>query len=214
MLAPTGVRYIALALRNGEDGARGRTPQSIRIALGNQLDLAQLGAPPGLVLYENQSWAPARAVVTGRRADDVPTDASDPLRAAATIDISAARALKPGADPPGTILLAEAFDAGWRASIGDETLDHSRTFGFVNGWASPRRGAVEISHDGQAQVYGLLLVQLALWAGALLWWARGRRQAAAARPQRERRRREREPRRDFVDDLAALGDDLDFWERA
>lgn len=213
MLAPAGVRYVALAMRNGEDDVRGRTPPGVADALGNQLDLARLGSPPGLVLYENQSWAPARAVLTGGRADDVPADSADPLRAAAAVDLSAARPLMPGAEPPGTVLLAEAYDDGWSASAGDGTLDHARSFGFTNSWTLPARAAVTISHDGQTRVYGLLVLELALWIGAIAWWTRGRRREPRVREPRERRA-ERAPRRDFIADLADLGDDLDFWERA
>ena len=213
MLAPVGVRYVALAPRDGPDGTRGHTAPGIARALEGQLDLARLGSPPGLVLYENQSWIPARAVVTGSGADEVPVDSPDPLEAAAAVDLAGARRLG-GTVPAGTVLLGEAFDDGWSAASGGRTLEHERAFGWTNGWPLASRGQVSVAHSGQGTTYVLLALQLLLWIAGLVWWTRGRRKARietrAART--ERRRREREPKSDFFEDLSLANDD-DFWEQ-
>ena len=117
MLAPAGVRYVAVALRNGPGGTVGHTPPDVARALGGQLDLFRVRGPSALVLYENESWIPARAVVTGKRASEVPTGSPDPLRAAVTLDLSGSRSLGGRSARAGTVLLSEAFDAGWGADL-------------------------------------------------------------------------------------------------
>lgn len=213
MLALAGVRYIGLALRSGPEGTLGLTPPGVGRALADQLDLARLGSPPGLVLYENQSWVPARAVVTGRRAASTPVDSPDPLRAAAEVDLAGSRRLGGGPVPEGTVLLAEAYDGGWAATSGGRTLEHGRAFGFTNSWELPARGTVGIAHSGQGTTSALLALQLALWVAALVWWSRGRRAARAETrgARAERRIRERQPKGDFFEDLS-LANDEDFWE--
>jgi GT2 family glycosyltransferase len=213
ILAPLGVRYVAFTLRNGEDGELGVTPPGVSGALDDQLDLALLGSPPGIVLYENLSWAPARALVPEPRAAEVPTGAVDPLAAAARVDLAGARPIGDQPVPPGTALLAEAFDDGWSATGGGQSLEHEVGFGVTNAFPTSERSEVKFSHDGQGRVYLLLLIELVLWAAAIFWWSRGRRSAARERHERVRvERRERE-RHDFLDDLAALGDDVEFWEQ-
>ncbi|MCJ7437150.1 MAG: glycosyltransferase [Acidimicrobiia bacterium] len=211
LLAPAGVRYVAVPLRNGPDGARGEPVPAVTAALAEQLDLARLRSERGLVVYENQSWAPARAVVTGRDADAVPTGAVDPLRSAVRTDLVGAKPI--GGDAPipaGTVLLGDALAGGWRAEGPNGVLPHEAAFGYLNSWVNPRVGAVSITHDGQGLRYALLAGEAVLWLVALAWWSRGRRRdrvehAAVVR----RERTERQPRRTDLSDLAF--DDDDFW---
>jgi GT2 family glycosyltransferase len=201
ILAPAGVRYIAMPTRIGPAGARGRVPPGIARALAAQLDFARLGSERGLVLYENQSWAPARAQTDA----DVPTGVVDPLRSAAATDLTGAKPIHSTPVSAGTSLLAEAHDDGWSASAGDKTLAHERAFGFTNAWKLPDDGVVSFQHDGQTKRYGLLGLELALWVVALVWWSRGRRAAARTRASRSREERRRQ---DAL--FESLGDD--FWE--
>jgi len=211
LLAPAGVRYVAVPLRNGPGGARGEPAPAVTAALAEQLDLAQLRSDPGLVLYENQSWAPARAVVTGRDAHAVPTGAVDPLRSAARTDLVGARPIRGDAPvPAGAVLLGDAFADGWHAQGPNGDLPHRLAFGYLNSWVNPRVGAVSITHDGQNLRYALLAGEVVLWLVVLAWWSRGRRRdrierAAAVRHERT----ERQPRRTDISALAF--DDDDFW---
>lgn len=213
ILAPLGVRYVAFTLANGDGGVRGATPPGVSRALDEQLDLALLGSPPGIVLYENLSWAPARALVPEPRASEIPTGDVDPLRAAAGVDLAGARPLGSAPVPAGSVLLAEAFDAGWSATANGTALDHQLGFGVINVFPTPERAEVQLSHDGQGRVYLLLAIELALWVAALVWWSRGRRAGARERHERQRSERRAREHRDFFDDLTALGDDVEFWEQ-
>jgi hypothetical protein len=207
MLAPTGVRYVALALRNGVDGARGRQPPGVSGALGNQLDLARLGSEPGLVLYENLSWAPARSVVAADGATSVPIGDVDPLVSTARTDLEAAKRVGSGPVGPGTLLLAEAYDDGWSATARGKTLPHGRAFGFTNSYTLGARAEATFEHSGQSRRSGLLMLEAALWIVVVTWWFRGRTKRPKVRVRTDRQER-RERRRGFEE--LELGDE--FWE--
>jgi GT2 family glycosyltransferase len=209
MLAPTGVRYVALTLRSGIEGTRGDEPAGMASALENQLDLARLGSEPGLILYENLSWVPARGVVGQNARVSVPIGDVDPLRSSVSVDLTRAKAAE-GSTPAGTLLLAEGYDEGWSATVDGRALPHGRAFGYTNAFTNDQRGEVVFEHSGAPRRQGLLLVQAALWIAAITWWSWGRRKAAKRRVRapREERRERRRP----VDDFE-LGDD-DFWEGA
>jgi hypothetical protein len=212
LLAPAGVRYVVVPFRNGPDGARGRRVPAVTASLAEQLDLTRLRSEPGLLIYENRAWAPARASTTR----DVPSGEVSPLLSAVRTDLSRARSVGDRLIPPGTVLLAEAYDDGWSATGNERTLAHVRAFGWVNGWQHPDVSTVAFAHDGQGVRYAAIAGELVLWIAVLVWWARGRgRQRAAQRADMRRERLERAPRsQDFALDGELAGyDDLDgFWE--
>jgi GT2 family glycosyltransferase len=212
LLAPAGVRYVVVPLRNGPDGARGRPVPSVTAAFAGQLDLARLPSEPGLVIYQNESWAPARATTK----QDVPTGDVATLPSAASTDLTGATPLGGAPAPAGTALLAEAFDDGWSATGDGRELAHGSAFGWVSAWEHPEQGTVAISHDGQGARYLLLGAELLVWIVALVWWMRGRGRERAARVAALRQERlERAPRpSDFAIDGELAGfDDLDgFWD--
>src|SRR5262249_19836987 len=73
MLAPMGVRYIAVPSTQGTGGGvRAPASEAVRSALAGQLDLARMRTPAGLVLYENLAWVPLRAVVPDSSDESVP----------------------------------------------------------------------------------------------------------------------------------------------
>ena len=216
LLATAGVRYVALPLLSAPGGAAGRPVPAVTAALSDQLDLARLRSDEGLVLYENESWVPTPAVVTGTQGDLIP--AAEPgapppsLSRAAAIDLTGAEAIDSNAPvAAGQVLLGEAYGAGWQADGTDGTLAHSEAFGVTNIWDNPRAQPVVITHEGQMQRYLLTALQALLWLGALVWWGLGRRRARGARVAGVRRER-RERASERIDPVVMLADDDDnFW---
>jgi len=213
LLAPAGVRYVVVPRRNGPDGARGRRVPAVTAALAGQLDLTRLRGEPGLLIYENRAWAPARALTT----NDVPSGAVAPLPSAVRTDLARARPVGDRPVPPGTLLLAEAFDDGWSAEAGGRSLVHERAFGWVNAWRHPGVSNVAFVHDGQGVRYAAIAGELLLWIAVIAWWARGRgRRRAVEHTSPRPPRVERAPRpTDFALEGELAGfDDLDgFWEQ-
>jgi hypothetical protein len=184
----------------------------VTVALTDQLDLTRLRSEPGLLIFENRAWGPARALTTV----DVPSGAVAPLLSAVRTDLSRARPVGDAPIPPGTVLLSEAYDDGWSATGDGRTLVHERAFGWVNGWQHESLSAVALVHDGQGIRYAAILGELVLWIAVLVWWARGRgRERAVQRARVRRERLQQAPRStDFVLDGELAGyDDLDgFWD--
>ena len=210
IVAPMGVRYIAVPLRSGPGGVAGRTPAALEAALQDQLDLARLGSDSAIQLYENEAWFPGRTIVRGRHAS-IPTRPADPARAAASIDLSGSHPLGNGPSAPGTVLWFESNDAGWHATAAGHALPHQPAFGVTNQFRLDTRAVVTISHTGQAQRYGLIAAEVFLWLVALLWWSRGRRdhdpERAAGRAAERAARAER--RRTGDDSFEST---VEFWE--
>jgi hypothetical protein len=222
LLAPAGVRWVALPTTQGRGG--GAAPQVLpgwRRALDEQLDLARLRTRAGLVLYENLAWIPLRASVTGPAAATVPLGPQPAVPAALGTDLSAAEPLGQGGTASrGVVLWAEAFDSAWEATAarrnGDATLVHQRAFGWSNGYRVPASGAVTTRFTDQWQRWAFLAVALVIWVVVGWWWWRTRIRFAerfpmvgpdgSPLPRRERRRR---------DVLREADDDEVFWwERA
>ncbi len=211
IVAPMGVRYVAVPLRSGPGGAAGRTPAALDAALRDQLDLARLGSDSALELYENQAWYPGRTVVHGRHST-IPAQPRDPAQAAANSDLSGSRPLGDQPSAPGTVLWFEADDAGWHATAAGHALAHRPAFGITNQFRLDTRAAVTITHDGQGTRYLLIGAEVILWVLALLWWSRGRRRGRSADREAARAaaRAARAERRRGDDD--GLESTVEFWE--
>ncbi len=217
LLAPMGVRYVAIPSTTGPGGLHDAPPPGFAASLAEQLDLVRLHSPSGLVLYENAAWFPERAEVTGAAAKRVPTGVVDPSRSALRTDLSPAAV--PLGDAPvarGTALLAQAHDSEWKATAGGRKLTHDEAFGWSNAFLVPARATVALKFDGQSSHDLLLVVQAVPWLLLFAFWLAGRRRdrarrrdAVAARRAERLAREERRARRAF--DEFALEDD--FWSR-
>ncbi len=216
LLAVAGVRYLAFPRRDAMGGTEGRDLPAVTAALADQLDLARLRSDPGLVLYENESWYPGTAVLTGSTADTVPVApagaAAAPLSEAAAIDLLGAKAPREASFPAGRILDADAYDSGWEATGVDGALEHSEALGVVNTWSNPSAQRVAIAHEGQMLRNLVAVLQVGIWVLALVWWGMGRRRARSTRVERVRHER-RERAAQHTDPIALLGSHDDaFWD--
>jgi GT2 family glycosyltransferase len=209
MLAPMGVRYVAVPTSQGPGGgAEAPAPVAVRAAMSAQLDLARLRSSAGLVLYENLAYAPLRSVVPG----DVPVDSPRPNRAALGTDLSGAVPLDSAPVAAGTVLWGEAYDSEWGATRGGSSLSHEQAFGWSNGFALGRAGTVSIAYGAQWQRWAMLAGSLLIWLVVAWRWRRTRvRRAPGARASSARRRRERRQRYDPLTEV--LDEDAFWWER-
>ena len=181
MLAVAGVRYIVITERSGPGAASTPVAPGLTAALGNQLDLTRLGGPSGLVIFQNQAWAPIRSVVPDDAEVAVPKRSKDPLRAASGVDLSGATSIGIGKVGAGTVLFGEAYDGGWSATSNGRTLSHAPAFGVINGWKLSKDGTVSITHDGQGLRWLLVVGELLAWILVLVWWGRGRQRKPRVR---------------------------------
>jgi hypothetical protein len=167
------VRYIAAPTRNGPGGPRGTPIPGLRARLADQLDLTQLRVDPGLVLYENTAWFPARGVATPDA--EVPTGDVAPIPAALGADLAGDVApLGPEPAGPGLVVYSEAFDEHWEADAG-RALRHQAGFGWANAYPLPEAARVDLRYTNQGPTTLMVASQALVWAlVAVLAW-RGRR---------------------------------------
>ncbi len=176
LLAPMGVRYVAVPERSGSDsGTTARAPAGLARALAGELDLTRRDAEGGLVLYENDAWVPVAAVATGDTGP-VPVGSRDPSVAALRTDLHAAKPVRKGAAvAPGMVLWSEAYDGRWHASSQGHALEHVKALGWSNGFVHGTRGPVSIHYRGQLLRVTSVLVEVGLWLVVVWVWWRDRR---------------------------------------
>lgn len=173
LLAPMGVRYVALVERAAPTADEHHPADPVlRDSLGEQLDLGVALSEPGITVYENFAWVPALAVVPPTEVRGVPTGDVDPTSAALRADVSGAEpVLGPleRTEPagPGLVHWADAHADGWRAEQDGEALEHVRSYGWANGWEVPSDGPLRIEYDGGWRRPLSVLVEVLLVAGAL-----------------------------------------------
>jgi hypothetical protein len=172
LIAPMGVRYVALVRRSAPDAGIVRDFEpAVKSSLGEQLDLAVVQAEPDMMLYENRAWAPVRAVVP----DDTPIDAPDgAIESALRSEIGDAPAVRGdlGASrvpEPGTLLYGEGFDGRWHADRDGSELEHQRAFGWSNAFEHAE-GTVDIHFDAPVVPRLLLLTQVLVWIAVIAGW--------------------------------------------
>ena len=221
IVAPMGVRYIAAPSRNGPGGPSGTVIPGLRARLADQLDLAQLQAPSGLVLYQNTAWFPAVGVAAADT--DVPTGDVAPIPAALAAPL--AGSVAPLKDRPvdGQVLLSQAFDEHWRATASESTPRHHESFGWANQFA-PTVGTVDLDYTEQRTTTLLVIGQGVLWLIVLIVAWRGRRPRVrlgpepdplpeARRLRRERAQERRQQRAEERERMRREELDDDFWSR-
>jgi GT2 family glycosyltransferase len=174
LLAPMGVRYVALPPGAGASGGERAEPTpALTRGLADQLDLSRLESEGGLVLYENDAWAPTPSVLPGASIDVLRPDAKDPSRAALRSDLSGARPVRSDTPVrPGAVLLAEAFSSAWEAESGDRTLDHVEAFGWSNGFEQRAPGSIGFRFTAQWQRDLVAVAQILLWLALAAFWLR------------------------------------------
>ena len=193
LLAPMGVRYVALPPGSGASGGTSARPTP-RLARGlaDQLDLSRLESEGGLVLYENDAWAPTPSVLRGASIDVLHPGAPDPSRAALRSDLSGAHPVQSDTKTrAGAVLLSEAYSSAWEARSGDRSLDHVDAFGWANGFEQRADDTIGFRFTAQWQRDLVALAQVLVWAALAAFWIRsttfGRRVRAARRARRAAR---------------------------
>ncbi len=186
LLAPMGVRYVALVRRAAPEGGTTRDyDPAIAAALGEQLDLAIVQSEPDMMLYENRAWAATRAVVpastpvTARRGDATEASLRAELGGAAVVrgPMRASRLPRSG-----TFLFGEAYDGRWRATVDGDDLEHRRAFGWSNAYVAPSPATADLRFDGGLARPLLLTLEALLWLACGVALFGGRRARRTARP--------------------------------
>ena len=184
LLAPMAVRYVVLPtqLAGGERrGPQRPPPASLTRALGSQLDLRLLPSDPATVIYENTAWAPSRSLVP-----PAVVEAGIPDTLAQGADLSGSQAVLGGRGPvryagslpsEGTVLVAEAPSSRWTLTVDGDNVPRADAFGVANSYSAVSGGKAVLRYRTPLVRYVGLLVEVALWVGAVQLFRRLRRRS-------------------------------------
>ncbi len=185
LMAPMGIRYVALVSRAGPgSGARTAVDSGSLSHSAASSTSPELESERGMLLYENFMWASTRSMVPESLSHRVPLDSVDPVADAARARIDVAEPIGgPLGDStpagPGLMLWSQEYDERWTARAGGSTLEHVRTFGWSNGFVVPESESIDIGYDRGLLRPALLAVQAAAWAFVCATFWRMRREDVA-----------------------------------
>jgi GT2 family glycosyltransferase len=166
LLAPTGIRFVALISRAGSGGGAAGTPDpQLADALVRQLDLTLSRTDPSGVVYQNDAWVPMHAVVgSGNNLAGVNgTGDNGSLltdnRVARGVAVTDGHTTPIG---PGTLLWSEAANGGWKASANGTSAPRSDAFGATNAFTLTSHAPVTV-HFHSSSAWLLHLLELLGW---------------------------------------------------
>jgi hypothetical protein len=174
LLAPLGVRYVAVPLAVAAGAAKPAPPADVLAALRAQIDLKLISSDSSLVVYENAAWAPIRnvlpagAVAASHRAGPDAARTIELTGAAAALRVERRPTEFTGTVPAaGEVAVAEAYSSRWSLSTGGRHAPHRKAFGWSNAFTVAAKGPGTLRYRTPPVRYAALLLELALWAFAL-----------------------------------------------
>lgn len=170
ILATAGVRWVIV--RPGSDA-------SLVEQVARDPDLSFYQRFEGGPVFRNEVALPAAAAVRspgwGQAAAGDPEDAVVAERAvsARALTQRSPTGFAGRVDGAQTVLLAEGFDDGWRARLGERELRPQRSFGWATRFVLPAgaEGTVRIRWDGQRWHRLGLLIQVLIVLAFAVWWS-------------------------------------------
>ena len=188
MLAPMGVRYVAVARRAAPEGPAAPVPGELVDVLDRQVDMGRIETEDAVVLFENAAWLPMRSELPGGTLLD------GGLVNAASTDLSGSASVLPDGDRAvplkysggvegGTrVLLAESPSAGWRLNVeGRPAAAREEAFGIANVWDVEIAGEARLSYRSPVWQWLVIAAQAAMWLLAGRWVAQNWRSRRTTR---------------------------------
>ena len=173
LLAPMGVRYVVVPLELATGVSHvGRYPVPAQLsrALVSQIDLRLLPSDPGVAIYENASWGPAREVLPERLAGSLPQalGAGVDVRGATPVLTSGGPFHFTGPVPANsTVLFAESPSSRWQLEVGGDSVRQHKAYGVANAYRVATGGSGTLRFHTPVIRYAAILLQVALWALAV-----------------------------------------------
>jgi GT2 family glycosyltransferase len=184
LLAPLAIRFVVVPEFDGVYSTVNDPlplPQGLVSSLDDQLDLvARRPGLPTIEVFENRAWIPTAAQLG---ADAAAASTAGGAEVLVGTDLSDSEPLFVGFDAldgttgeveAGVVHLAVPFDESWRLVVGGETLEPRRAFDDTTAFDVPTAGPAELRYDTSFTRWLAVLLQVALWAAALLLAARVR----------------------------------------
>jgi GT2 family glycosyltransferase len=176
LLAPLGVRFVVVPEIDGVGSTVAdplALPAGLLDALGRQLDIGETFGAPNIHVYENRSWIPTSAQLTGDTAAASRDAAVEDLVRA---DMSAAAPLLGEFGPlvprtanveTGVVHLAVPFDQRWILELDGVPTPARTGFGVTTAYDIDAAGVAEIRYETDAGRQVLIVIQILLWLALL-----------------------------------------------
>jgi GT2 family glycosyltransferase len=189
LLAPMGVRYVVVQTAAAPSGQPAQpVPPAIDRSLAEQLDLQQVLADPQVQVYRNVAWAPIRTALSPVAAQAAKSNSyfdvvsgvdltgSPPLLTQHQSHAAASGKVGDGT----TVYVANAPSERWSLEVDGRSAPRSDAFGWANTFAVDHGGNGKLRFNTPVSRYGLLLLQVGLWLGAIVLWRRAGRSTEAS----------------------------------
>ena len=173
LLAPLAVRFIVVPIIDGGASTRSHpiaAPRGLVDALSRQLDLRRRYASPDLVIFENTSWIPTRAVLSESGAQSSKMAGATSMIAT---NIGGASAFGGKVRPEATsssdvnggatVHIAVPYTSRWKASANGEPIAARPAFGLTNAFDIPNTSRVTLSFTASKVHTLLILIQFVAW---------------------------------------------------
>ena len=178
LLAPLGIRFIVVPEFDGVASTVNDPlpmPAGLVSSLEDQLDLvAKEPRLPTLQVFENRSWLPTAAVLSGDAAAASGSAGSEVL---VRTDLSDAAPVFQGFDQfttsfddveAGVVHLGVPFDEQWSLSVDGEVIDGRRAFGETTAFDVSTAGSAALRYASSPLRLLAVTVQAALWIAVLV----------------------------------------------
>ena len=176
LLAPMAVRYLVVpsGRTTGANASRPEVAGQLTVALDLQVDLRKLESEPGLAVYENTAWAPARA-----RLSTAARDASrrSGLEAARTTEMTGSQPVLPRERSPfryegrvpgrSTVYLSEGSSSAWELEAGGQNAPRRKAFGWANAYEVRDGGRATLRYRTSPLRFVAIAVEAVVWAVAI-----------------------------------------------
>jgi hypothetical protein len=176
LLAPTGVRYLALPTQRApaQAGPGDPIPADLVQGLRSQLDLKEVESDPGLVVYENVAWAPVRSSFDPGAATALD---SRSLASAAAVDLTSGHpvltrhrgpaSFSGSVDQGDSVFLAEGRSSRWQLRSGGRTAHRQSAFGWANAFTDVGGGKSSLRYNTPVSRWIALLLEVAIWVAVV-----------------------------------------------
>ena len=182
LLAPMGVRYVVVPLGPAPDPFaenRRYDPADLLATLEAQLDLDGVTVNPGVHVYRNAAWGPARALLPPGTTPGGPDTASPTVP-----ELVGAPVALPGGDDvtdhsgvldaPSDVYLASAGGERWSLAVDGQAAERTDAFGWASSFSADSPGSAQLRFDTPTSRTLALVGQVLVWLLAVIYLLRVR----------------------------------------
>ncbi len=176
LLAPFGITDVVLVERSSPLPSKGlvvEIPESIKLALSRQLDLAKTEIAPGVDRYRNLSSLGFASFVEGdsmieREFRTYASGSQQVFVSALTPIDTRGRSYKGMIAPEADLYLAFPYSSSWKVALNGEAVQASPALDWATGFSPKQAGLVELDYETSRKHIFLMVLQCLLWLFAFL----------------------------------------------